>query len=210
MRTLLILIGILLLPQPAVATGIATVLGIWSTWDIEETKNGFRREGIPEKTGIDRFALDRQMQQMLTTMVATLFEKTFMYNKLDPEKLPSLDCLYYEQAIEPRSDLDMVGICFAYERLVITALFLDGTTAEQLRPALQDEYGRINSELGVWEHKPWFHAGMIPRRFISLLDEDELASFPHGSDTIVVYFDAWNLHKLENDIEENDPIRQGL
>lgn len=211
------------LPLPLQASGFAHTLGINFTWDIPRTKKHFAKAGIPEKD----FRGEEKLEVAVTAFTAGLLPllgppilaDTIAFDELDITRLPAPECLYYENAIEPREDIAFIAICFygKEEQVLVIPFFRTGAVdAATLAGYLTDEYGRelgmggygspdmppgtprdAPAGLRMWSWRSALLVG-LPRKYVFLFEQ--LPGFP-GIAAAIAYVDAVQLNELNDDMQ---------
>jgi hypothetical protein len=187
---------------PVKSAGIGYTLGIFYGWDIEETKTEFAKAGIPAATYVNP-----KIKEMAAGLVKTLGEglssDSVLFRTMKFADLPPPQCLYYENALEKRDDIALLALCFyGKERLVLLMPFFraDRIEAATLHKYLEEEYGEpAEDEKDAWVERPWYHAGMVPRRYVFFLDLKNALNYS----ATVAYVDAWTLTEVRNDFEDD-------
>lgn len=197
---ILALVAALGFGAPVKAAGIGSTLGVFFSWDIEETQKAFAKAGIPEASNVNP-----KLREMVTGMVKRLGDglsgDSVWFRTMDFDSLPPPRCLWYENALEQRDDIALLALCFyGKERLVLLMPFFraDRIEAATLHRYLEEEYGEPSeNEKDVWVERPWYHAGVVPRRYVVFFDLKKAL----GMSATVAYVDAWMLGEVRDDFE---------
>jgi hypothetical protein len=200
---ILALVAAISFALPVRAAGIGSTLGVFFSWDIERTKAEFAKAGIAEASYVTQKIKD-MAGGMVKTMAGGLKGDSVLFRTMDIADLPPPQCLYYENALEKRDDIALLALCFyGKERLVLLMPFFrtGKIDAATLRRYLKEEYGEpTEKEDDVWVERPWYHAGMIPRRYVLLFDLKDALNYA----ATVAYVDAWMLKDVRNDLADDE------
>jgi hypothetical protein len=217
-----VLAVLIFLPSPpAPAAGLMSTLGINFLRNIKETQDDFAKAGIREMDFQKDMALESAVKQLTEQMVKTLEpdlqDDSLIFRTLASFELPRPQCLYYENAIEAREDIALVAVCFygkEERQVLVMPYFRKGKTdVATLRQYLTGEYGQPNkpakdevdaaaTSKWLWVKRPWFHAGLIPKKYVFLLDAAQWSPKLPGISALIAYVDAWKLYDLKTDIQD--------
>jgi hypothetical protein len=217
--------SVLLLPLPLRASGFAHTLGINFVWDIADTKKHFAKAVVPEKDWGEQeteAAVKAWSVRLLSLLGPAIQQDTIAFRDLNFVKLPQPDCLYYQNAIEPREDIALVAVCFygKEHQVVIIPFFRKGEIdAATLSSYLTDEYGKEISIGGygapdnppgsptttpagmrMWSWRSVILVG-LPRKYVFLFEK--VPDLPDIS-AAVVYVDTVQLNALNDDLKDEE------
>ncbi len=185
---------------------IGQVLGLKYDEDPIGVDRAFERAGIERYTFEDieiveaewNAYLEKKAKKLLTENV----QRSAIFHRFNMSMLPSIECKSYENAIVKRDDLELVTVCFMMETQVfIVPVFKeDRRDMASLTKIVSQEYGRPSKKVRdfvFWSNRPWYQAGLYPRRWIFLVDN--IRSHPGP---MLYYFDCWQLLEIRNRIEK--------
>ena len=99
--------------------------------------------------------------------------------------------------------------------MLIIPFFREGKIDEAtLFRYLKEEYGDVDQtpggEIGsgrqpkfIWIKRPWFHGGVIPKKYVFLIDAAKWTPRLPGISAFIVYLDAWKYDDARKDIESD-------
>lgn len=205
MRSLLVF-SLLLVALPAAAG--TKVMGIDSSWDMEETKRQFAKAGVGSATnlGLAKFLAEGRARGLADGLGDQYFGDVPHFNRL---RTP--ECLFFENGLHRRHDIAVVAVCFAdkkYQLFVLPFFLKREVDADTLRRYLNEIYGQPQEE------NMWVDSAINPKRHIKLIDYSDMpyregdpgfsaAIFYVNNDQCTGYIAAVRR-------EINEIIRQGL